>query len=424
VESRTQRATWIITAVLVAAFAVRMVAAAWWQSRLPPGVQFGFGDSHSYWVLAEAVSRGGPYRIGPDGPALFRTPGYPLLLAPLFWLRHDPPVTWARAEGALLGTVAVAATMWLARELFTPRISCVAGALAALYPGAIGTSIFVLSEAPYSPLVVAQIACWVAAWRAADWRSLSIWAILAGLAAGAATLVRPSHLLFIPFALALAMFGHGRRRNIVIGALMLAAFAVTMMPWWVRGYRVTGTFVATTLQLGASLYDGLNPHATGASDMRFVPEFVEAQRRSDESRGQPLPGTFEQRLDARLRSASVEWARNHPVSVARLALAKFARMWNPWPNAAEFQSGLFRWTVFLSYTPLAALAACGCWWHLRRGWPFVLCTLPALYLTLLHMVFVSSLRYREPAMLPLIVLASGAFHRPRSRPSDSYTEAV
>jgi hypothetical protein len=34
--------------------------------------------------------------------------------------------------------------------------------------------------------------------------------------------------------------------------------------------------------------------------------------------------------------------------------------------------------------------------------------LPAGYFTLVHMVFVSSIRYREPAMLPLAVLAAGA----------------
>jgi hypothetical protein len=36
-----------------------------------------------------------------------------------------------------------------------------------------------------------------------------------------------------------------------------------------------------------------------------------------------------------------------------------------------------------------------------------LCCLPAVYLTLLHVVFVSSLRYRDPAMLALLALAAG-----------------
>ena len=37
----------------------------------------------------------------------------------------------------------------------------------------------------------------------------------------------------------------------------------------------------------------------------------------------------------------------------------------------------------------------------------MLCWLPAVYLTLLHVVFVSSIRYRDPAMLAWLALAGG-----------------
>jgi hypothetical protein len=67
-----------------------------------------------------------------------------------------------------------------------------------------------------------------------------------------------------------------------------------------------------------------------------------------------------------------------------------------------------RLAVCASYIPLLGLAIVGAVRFTARGWPYVLCWVPALYVTLVHMIFVSSIRYREPAMLPLAVLAAGA----------------
>jgi hypothetical protein len=188
---------------------------------------------------------------------------------------------------------------------------------------------------------------------------------------------------------------------------MLAASGVTLAPWWWRNYQVTGRFVATTLQLGASLYDGWNPDATGASDMRFVDEFVAEQKRADAEGGNGERGSFEERLDARMRQEAIAWASAHPAQVARLAARKFLRMWSPLPNAAEMQSWLFRLAILGTFTPLFGCAMVSSLRFAPRGWPLALCWLPALYLTCLHMVFVSSIRYREPAMLPLIAVATG-----------------
>src|SRR5207247_851662 len=105
----------------------------------------------------------------------------------------------------------------------------------------------------------------------------------------------------------------------------------------------------------------------------------------------------------------------HPTEVLQLTVKKFSRMWSPVPNASEFQSRPLRLLLAATYTPIIGLALIGVWRYARRDWPHLLCVLPAIYFTCLHVVFVSSIRYRQPAMLPLIVLAAAVLAEWMSR---------
>jgi len=285
--------------------------------------------------------------------------------------------------------------------------------MAAVYPGAVAMGALVLSEAPFCPLMLAHLALWIVAWNAPSAKQATVLSLLAGLVAGAATLARPSWLLFTPFALAVGLASsRPRTRHLGMGAAMLAGLMVAMLPWWIRNARVTGHFVPTTLQVGRSLYDGLNPEATGASNMapvdRAAAEFAESQRGRSDATADDEQEPDEYREDRHLRAESLGWARRHPGRVLQLAGIKLVRMWNVWPNEAVFSAWPIRLAVLLTYVPVIVLAAVGIGRTIRWGWPYVLCWLPAVYLTLLHVVFVSSIRYRQPAMLALMVLAAGA----------------
>lgn len=407
---------WMWTGLLLLALGIRLGSGLWWQSRLPAEKRFGFGDSETYWELGKTIAQGRPYRYGQA--RIFRTPGYPLILAGLFQLcgdgrdaEHEPHVLCGRVLSAVLGTLMVAGVGALAHLLFGARTALVAGAAAAVYPEAIALGTFVLSEAPFSPLMLVHLNFWVRAWKAQSLKEQTIWSVAAGGAAGAATLMRPSWLLFIPFAALIGLaFYRQKPKQLAIAGMMLAALALTMLPWWIRNYQIAGRLVPTTLQVGASLYDGISPQADGSSEMSFVQRFDQEQRAADEgalAAGEQPQGIFEDRLDRRMQSAALAFAKADPARVVQLAGIKFLRMWNPLPNAAEFQSTPLRIILAVAYTPVVLLALGGLWNFAGRGWPYLLCFLPAVYFTCLHCVFVSSLRYRQPAMLTLIVLAAG-----------------
>lgn len=401
---------WLVAAILALALVIRMGAAYWWQSRVPAGQRFGFPDSESYWELGQQIAAGKPYEFGPIPYRIFRTPGYPLLLSPIFLIGgQHAPVMAGRMLSVVLGMITVLLAAILARQLFDERVALLTALAVAIYPEAIAQSVFVLSEAPFTPLMMVQLIAWIAAVKSKSRSDVAGWALAAGMAAGLATLMRPSWLLFLPFAGVLTLLWPALRwKQMAIGGLMIVSFCLTMTPWWIYTTVIAGRFVPTSLQVGASLYDGLHPEASGASDMRFVREFVHEQRRADLLQKPDPRQLFEDRLDERMKQASLSWAESNPGRVAELAVVKFLRIWSPWPNAAEFRSISLRLVLMLSYTPALILAVIG-FWHARKlGWQVFLLVTPAIYFTLLHVIFVSSIRYRQPAMIPLLILSAVA----------------
>ena len=174
----------------------------------------------------------------------------------------------------------------------------------------------------------------------------------------------------------------------------MATAAAALMPWTVRNRIVTGHWVPTTLWVGPSLYDGLNPKATGASDMRFF----------DEERLFLTASEYE--VDREYRRRAWEFVRDNPGRAAELALVKLWRYGRPWPGAEQFASFSARFLVAVYYLPMLALAVYGAWRHRRDLWLIALTAGPLLMFAAVHCVFVASLRYRLPAEYPLCVLSA------------------
>ncbi len=409
-----------LACILLAALGVRFGVARHWQNKLAPGVTFEFGDSETYWKLGETIYRGEPYAYGPREYRVMRTPGYPVLLAALMRVTSGAASAWdARVLSVSLGGIAVALTYLVARMMLDARTGLIAAAISALAPCAVASSVFVLAEAPFIPVMLGQLGCWWASLTAISPRRAMLLAGAAGIFAGVGVLIRPSWLLFTPFALGALLLVRRKELNwrplqfapSVICLLMMAA---VLAPWWIRNYQASGRFIATTLQAGPSLYDGWRPDADGASDMRFVEEF---ESLADERPEVPFKGIEREIvLDSEMSRAAKEWASQNPGRVLQLAAVKFIRTWNVVPNFAEMQSMVMRLAVMLGYTPVMITAGLGAW-KFRARWDLLLvCLLPAIYFSALHMIYVGSLRYRQPAMFPLFVL-SAAWLASCGRPS-------
>lgn len=400
--------------ILLLALILRVLAAvAWHRQASPEDHFFRLGDSHGYWALAECIAQGQPYQYGDPPRQIFRTPLLPLLLAPLTQLDWPGQAVFlARCLGAVLGTLTVALVAALAGRIAGTSAALMAAMIAAVYPGAIGMSILVLSEMLFMPLMLGSLLLLLLSYQAQSTLARSTWAVIGGLIAGLAILTRPSWLLFVPFVAIIAMTLDSRRRvHLEIAILATLGICLVMAPWWIRNAGITGKFVPTTLQTGDSLYDGLHQGASGASDkgMRFMLEIERQQRQEDAVASQPPESTFEWRVNQRATRLALQWAIDNPKQTFLLTLKKFWRTWSLWPDGGDLSSGAMRAAITIS-TFCVLLLAISASWQLRAtaGWMIAFCWMPCLYFTALHLVFVGSIRYREPAMLVLVALAGCA----------------
>ncbi len=425
--------------ILALALSLRLSALLVWENQVGSEKGLVFGDSTSYWSIAHTITRGETYQFGWKHSRVFRTPGYPVILAGLMSVAgEDCPYWLARLLNSMIGTLTVALVYWLGRELFGSSTGLIAAALAAIYPGAITMSTFILAEAPFCPLMLLNLIAWIRAIRSTQTRQKYSWAIVAGIFAGLAVLVRPSWLLFFPFAMGAGfLFYKSRFEHVKIGTVIFCAFLITMTPWWLRNYQTVGKFVPTSLQTGASLYDGLHENATGGSDMSFfgpertrflIAEIGDETELKEWLKKEHAPGyelgndfefivplvshsrladSFEVEFDRHLHNESIAWAKENPSRVIELIFIKSWRMWGIGVGG-EVDIPILKWVIALGYVPLVLLGSWGAWKWTRQGFEFALCALPAFYFTGLHVIFVSSIRYRQPAMLALIVLAAPA----------------
>jgi hypothetical protein len=428
----------MIVAILATALVLRVAAAFFWQQLADAeGRLFRFGDSETYWILAEKLADGQPYDYAGVDSRIFRAPLYPLFLVPAASWNGRAGVMTARLSGAILGTVVVGILMRAAYQLAGMVASLATGILATVYPGAIGMSIFVLSEAIFCPLMMLSLLAWRAGESERGW-----WpgrAMLAGAIGGLACLARPSWLLW-PGLLAAGILCREvgfRLRRVLGGEPRLPAWQgreprpwselcyfslgmiLAMSPWWCRNYLVTGRFVPTTLQVGASLYDGLHEGATGSSDegMAFSLPF-EIALRAEERQATRIEGSravnaskknegdvFEWKLNRALFWAAIHWANENRSAACRLALIKFRKMWSPWPTAEELGGVGIRIAESLVYVIILLLAVIGLWTSRGKRAGIAIYVYPTLYFAALHLVFVGSVRYRQPAVLALCVVA-------------------
>ena len=379
--------------IIMAAVAARMAVGL----SLDPTLRF--ADSHDYIKIAQNVLAG-------KGPMLNertvanRGPGYSYFVAGVLALVQGPAqggtgagasliIAIRMVQAALAGLLCWAICV-IGRKLFSPLAGLAAAAVVAVDPILTYFSALVLSETLFAVLLAGAFACLL---NSASGRMA--WAAAAGGLLGLAALVRPPVLLMIPPLAAVWLALNWRASGSLRTAAIVVAVALAVIsPWPIRNYQLTGRAVFTTLSSGASLYEGTCPEADGGPAMDKIAWPKE------------IGGMTEAQKNDFLRSRAIECMKADPMRMARLAAVKLARFWNVFPNFGEYRrpayllvSGLYGIPVMICILAGIVLAAR----QTRAAWILMV---PAEYFSVLHMVFVGSVRYRAPVM-PLLAVFAG-----------------
>lgn len=274
-------------------------------------------DAADYDAIARSLAAGDGFpastMTAAESPAALRPPAYPLLLASVYAVvGHE--LEAARVVQAVLGTAGVALLGLLARQLLGTRVALATMALAAVYPAFIALDASLMSEALFTPLMLAALVCAFAAREAP--RPLLL-AAAAGAAVGLAMLTRQTGaVLFLPVLLAVTTW---RARAVVVIAALLV-----VLPWTIRNAVVFETPVPVATQTGVLLAGTHNHEAR--SDERFPGAWRPPNNQPEYS---PLfrdPELDEAELDRELRRRALREAADHPGYFVTAGLRNLARM--------------------------------------------------------------------------------------------------
>ncbi|MFH1024242.1 MAG: glycosyltransferase family 39 protein [Planctomycetota bacterium] len=343
-------------------------------------------DAREYDTLARNFIAGKGFVIE-DGRAAIRTPGYPALVAAVYAVTGNSPRAVAILQAIL--DVLTAWLLWcLARKILNERAAVLAAGFYAAYPYAIYFTGHLLSETLFTFLLVSGMLILAETERTRGF-------LAAGLVLGAGALVRPAFLFSPPLAAATTWLAvTDRRAGCRRAGIVLAGAVIAILPWAARNAICLGHFIPGSTKGGWDLYEANNPEATGgvaALDIHYPKE---------------IRGMGECESDTFLRRRAFVWMRENPGRAAGLALVKLRRFWNPAPNDPGHRAGAAFWGSLAIHVPVFLLAFAG-GFALWKKPGFAFAAFPILYFSLLHMVFLGSVRYREPVM-PFVMLVAAA----------------
>jgi 4-amino-4-deoxy-L-arabinose transferase-like glycosyltransferase len=383
-----RRLNYTLITILLIALCARVVFVLTLENR------FYFPDSYGYDAMAKNIISGKGFIVSENLQA-GRAPLYPGFLAVCYTLFGEKLLV-IRLIQALLSTFSCLLVYLIAKRIFNSSVGIIATLITALYPFFVFFSGLILSETVFIFLLLLLVYLLVVLEQYDKW-----WlAAAAGVINACAILTRPSFVLFFVFLGLFWFLKAFRVKGLMVSRiksyLVIIIFTcLTMSPWVIRNYLVFDKFIPVTATGGLALYEANSPYATGGCAPDWdLPAAIKKLPEAD--------------YDAILRKMAVQYIKDNPMRFIKLSMIKFSRFWNVVPNFDEYRSIKYALASIFSFGVVLLFAL---WeiFRLRKQWRLIIILLtPVFYFTLIHMVFIGSIRYRIPIEPYLIILAASS----------------
>jgi hypothetical protein len=368
-------------------------------------------DEREYLALGQSLRAGQGLRFPPEhssgtSPRFDRAPGYPVFLAAL-GASSDTSEAPARVKvaQAVIGAVVVWMLGLIAIAAAGPRAGAVTAAIAACYPPLVWISAYVLSESLFMPLAFGCVMLLHAARRRADAertpRGGGALTVAAGLVAGAAILVRPGMLFFLPLA---ALWLVRRQRWSLALAFCVSAVMV-VSPWTLRNMREHGRFVLVASEGGVTFWTGNHPLAIGEGDLAANPAIKEAEIAFRSAHGN-LPAA---ELEPLYYRDALAYIAGHPGWWLALLAKKAFYTFVPIGPSYTLHSSRYLLASVIPYAVLAPLAFIGLATLVRRGGAATPLLLLGSSVVITGLVFFPQERFRIPVIDPIVIIGASVF---------------
>jgi len=394
---------------LLAAAVVRLL----WVALIPVRPM---GDAVAYDVLARNLAAGIGFGWSEQAPTAYWGVGAPWLYSWCYHFLGDGTLGLALLNVALsVGIVAL--TMGLGSRWYGPRAAVRAGWLLALFPSQIQFTTLIVSEIPFTLLMLGAWRAWWMPRGPSPGR-----AALAAVLVAAACYVRPTGLL-LPVVMAVSALAStpSRRQLATATAVLVAGVVLLVAPWCARNTARFGQPTGMTTSFGINLWFGNNPDTRGLYMKPPVIDLVNEAHR-----------------DAYFRNEAVGYILDHPVRFVGRCALKAVRLnerdtigigWNEQGLTERLGTGkLFAlkclnqlaWVLLLVTATLGLFVA-----YRRHGWKALLAppVLVIAYFTVIHAVTVADHRYHVPLVPFMAMLAGATFTRRRAAPDSPRTSS-